>query len=61
MVAQRLNAVLDVNIAANALCCNSNCCSCCLSAGGFKVKLEDKKNKPIALGSISTKATRKVL
>lgn len=28
---------------------------------GFKVKLEDKKGKPIAAGSVSKKATRRVL
>jgi hypothetical protein len=28
---------------------------------GFKVKLEDKKGKPIAAGSVSSKATRRVL
>jgi hypothetical protein len=31
------------------------------ATGGFKVKLEDKKGKPIAAGTICTQASRKVL
>lgn len=31
------------------------------TTGGFKVKLDDKKGKPIAAGTISTKATRRVI
>jgi hypothetical protein len=32
-----------------------------VATGGFKVKLEDKKGKPIAAGTICTQASRKVL
>lgn len=37
------------------------CVCVCVCPGGFKVKLEDKKGKPIAAGTICTQASRKVL